>query len=46
VETLKLKPVVKDDVATLPGKTEPSLRYVDGRWYVIPVPAAEQAPPS
>jgi len=34
-----LKPAVSDNVATLPGNDNLSLRYIDGRWYVRLAPS-------
>ena len=41
-----LKPVVRANVATLPGQDDLSLRYIDGRWYVRLAPSTGSPPPS
>lgn len=45
-KSASLEPVVNGNEATLPGSSEAALRYIVGRWYVVPVPPTEDAPTS
>lgn len=41
-----LKPIVRANVATLPGNDDLSLRYTGGLWYVRLAPSTGSSPPS